>query len=335
MRHGFTKRVSVLTGTPGYASVVPGLDGYTTYITKITLSITTHVAGDRYLFDDDGEGATQVAAHTDAAAGAGVLDVVEWPFGTYGTPLSLGSNLDISHSGAGVAVAVIEGFYLPTGTAWSAVLTYAQQVVADGAIAYWRLGEPSGTNAADGSGNGRVGVYVGTPTLGVAGAITGDTGVTFDGVDDEITIASSALHLTDGPLSVEAWVKIGTGTSDGGIFCPTLAGYTSGYALTWHTGTALFFYIGSGVNGATVACSSAGWHHVVGTWDGTTDANSMKIYLDGVLGGQRTSTIDTIAATAYIIGRGNTRFNGSIDDVAVYTTVLTPAQVLDHYKARL
>jgi len=102
--------VDILTGTAAYADVIaPKSAGHQIFIQKITLSITTHVAGDVYLFDDDGAG-PPIATHTDAAAGAGVLSVVVWDFGPTGRPLTIGANLDVSHSTTGVAIAHIEAY---------------------------------------------------------------------------------------------------------------------------------------------------------------------------------------------------------------------------------
>lgn len=109
----YTKKIAdvdILTGTAAYADVLaPKSANHQLYIQKITLSITTHVAADVYLFDDDGAG-PPIAAHTDAAAAAGVLSVVTWDFGPTGRPLTKGANLDVSHSSTGVAVAHIEGY---------------------------------------------------------------------------------------------------------------------------------------------------------------------------------------------------------------------------------
>lgn len=102
--------VAILTGTAAYADVLtPKSANHQLYIQKITLSITTHVAADRYLVDDDGAG-PEIAAHTDAAAGAGVLSVVVWDFSPNGWPVTKGANVDVSHSGAGVGVMHIEAY---------------------------------------------------------------------------------------------------------------------------------------------------------------------------------------------------------------------------------
>jgi hypothetical protein len=63
-------------------------------------------------------------------------------------------------------------------------------------IAYWRLGEASGTSAADASGNGHTGTYVGSPTLGVAGLLTGDA-------DTAVTFGSGKYVTTPTPARVQ------------------------------------------------------------------------------------------------------------------------------------
>ena len=111
--------VDILTGTAAYADVIAAKSAnHRVYIQKITLSITTHAA-DVYLFDDDGAG-PPIAAHTDAAAGAGVPSVVVWDFGPTGRPLTLGANLDVSHSSTGVAIAHIEAYERLEGVVASA-----------------------------------------------------------------------------------------------------------------------------------------------------------------------------------------------------------------------
>lgn len=78
----------------------------------------------------------------------------------------------------------------------------------DGPVAYWRLGESSGTNAADSSGNGLNGTYTGGVTLGQPGALVDDanTAVAFNGSTGYVTVgAPAALKMTT-QFSVEAWV---------------------------------------------------------------------------------------------------------------------------------
>ena len=85
--------------------------------------------------------------------------------------------------------------------------SYRDAVLADSPAGYWRLGETSGTTAADTSGNGRTGSYLNTPTLGQAGALTGDsnTSVGFDGTSEHVSVPYSGA-LNTASTSLEAWV---------------------------------------------------------------------------------------------------------------------------------
>ena len=74
----------------------------TIYVTKITLSITTHAA--KFVAIQDTNGTPKVIAkHTDAAAGAGVLSVVNWDFGDFGIPMTIGEDLQAVSEASGVA----------------------------------------------------------------------------------------------------------------------------------------------------------------------------------------------------------------------------------------
>jgi len=62
-----------------------------------------------------------------------------------------------------------------SNTSATVVLRYRDAVLALAPAGYWRMGETSGTVAADSSGHGLTGTYVGAPTLGAAGALAGDS----------------------------------------------------------------------------------------------------------------------------------------------------------------
>ncbi len=89
--------------------------------------------------------------------------------------------------------------------------TYATVVKADSPRAYWRLGETSGTSAADQSGNANTGTYGGTFTLNQSGALAGDTDpavrLTGSGNGDVVFSKSNTLNYGD-TFSYELWVKL-------------------------------------------------------------------------------------------------------------------------------
>lgn len=65
-------------------------------------------------------------------------------------------------------------------------------------VAWWRLGETSGTTAVDASGNGHDGTYEGSPTLGVDGLVVGDPDTAVDMEGDN----ASGVQVEDAAAGV-------------------------------------------------------------------------------------------------------------------------------------
>jgi len=107
-------------------------------------------------------GATDSARDTTAETSAGD--------GTTGDALAESSAGDATTDAAGEAGK--EGGADSSTDAPSSV--YRATVLADTPLAYWRLGETTGTVAHDETGNGHDGTYIGGYTLGQTGALTGD-----------------------------------------------------------------------------------------------------------------------------------------------------------------
>jgi len=85
---------------------------------------------------------------------------------------------------------------------------YSSTILTDSPAAYWRLGELSGTSAADATGHGNTGAYSGGFTLGQAGALfgDGDTAVKLDGVSGYVS-APNSVGLQSNQVSIELWIK--------------------------------------------------------------------------------------------------------------------------------
>ena len=113
--------------------------------------------------------------------------------------------------------------------------SYSASVLADSPLSYWRLGEASGTTAADSSGANRTGSYLNTPTLGVPGALAGDTNtpVGFNGTNEYVHVPFAAA-LNPASFTVEAWAYV-TGGQDTYRSLVTsrdfVGGVASGYIL--------------------------------------------------------------------------------------------------------
>jgi hypothetical protein len=90
--------------------VDPGATGYV-YVTKVTLSITTH-ANAKFAGAQDST-PTVFANHIDATAAAGVPSVVTWDYGKRGKKLALGKKLQaISEVGGPSGQIYAEGYIL-------------------------------------------------------------------------------------------------------------------------------------------------------------------------------------------------------------------------------
>ncbi|WP_420120741.1 PKD domain-containing protein [Nakamurella sp.] len=218
---------------------------------------------------------------------------------------------------------------------------YGAAVFNDNPLLYWRLGESAGTTAADAGPNGdQTGLYQNGVTLGQVGGIKGtaNTAAAFDGNDD--FVASSNSFSNPMNYTIEAWFKT-TSTNGGKIigFGCSQSG-TSGcydrHIYLSNDGRATFGVWTGFTNTISTpqAVNDGQWHHIVGTQSST---DGMKLYLDGALVG----TNGQISAQDYSgywrVGGDNhwgccsPFLSATIDDAAVYGSVLSPQQVANHF----
>lgn len=218
---------------------------------------------------------------------------------------------------------------------------YAETVRAHGAIAQWRLGEPSGTTAEDSVGSND-GTYVNTPTLGVAGPLNdGSTAVTLDrGQSEYVDVVDHAsIDQGNGAISWEAWFK----RDDLGGSDSTLISKGGGSPILQMNGSpngiVRFFARSVGLAAASsINITDQNWHHFVGTKDAS---HNWKIYIDGVdrTVVEGTPTPDASSSgKALDIGRDSTTSDayadGTIAEVALYSFALSSAQIVEHYQLR-
>ena len=216
---------------------------------------------------------------------------------------------------------------------------YRSTILADSPVAYYRLGESSGTTASDETGNYDA-TYVASPTLGETGAISGDssTSVLLASASSQYAEIDSNLSITAYPFTIEAWVKT-TATAEGvvGSFVVNttnnqmfaLRVSASGIAYTFARNT-------SGVLAeSTTAVNDGNWHHIVAVF---AASNDRIIYVDGAAEDTHAANVTLPAINRFSIGRlGDTSpgayFNGTVDEVAVYDTALSASTILAHYNA--
>ncbi|MEA3056575.1 MAG: hypothetical protein QOD30_2007, partial [Actinomycetota bacterium] len=221
-----------------------------------------------------------------------------------------------------------------TTPAAPAASAYATAVAADNPTSWWRFGEASGTTAADGRGT-NTGTYTNGPTLGQASLLPADTASTsvrLDGTNDYVNVPSAAsLNLTNA-FSIEAWIRP-SALPAAGSFASVLTKAES-YSIQLNGPRLEFTIMQSGARrrlqapaGAVVAGTT---YHVVATYDGTTQ----RLYVNGAqVASAALSGGATVTTSAVRIGSwdgGSEFFNGMVDEVALYSTVLTATQVANH-----
>jgi alpha-L-arabinofuranosidase len=203
--------------------------------------------------------------------------------------------------------------------------------------AHWAFDEGAGTIAADSSGNGH------TATLGagvswVAGNV-GSGAISLTGTSDGVVTANGPVVNTAGSFTASAWVDLAslsgyqTVVSIAGT---TVAGFYLG--LRADTGAFSFARLPSDADGtATVIAAPTApltgtWHHIVGVDDAS--AGTLTLYVDGQSMGSVPYTGGWMATGNTLIGHGFYSgqqvdyVDGSIDDVELFSSALSAAQVV-------
>jgi ribosomal protein S19 len=212
-----------------------------------------------------------------------------------------------------------------------------------GLVGYWRLGETSG-QVLDSSGQGNNGNPTAL-TRDVPGFVIDDDGAaTFNGTTSKVEIPHDADHAvaTTGQLSIEFWIKT---TDTGGTFISKSDGVQFEWAIR-SNGSGLFVNVFNGSGSAAGSLDTSGGagivnddapHHVVITIDEPNDV--IRSYLDGAVGPfdattwTRPSNESPSTSELHFGERGDGSFwAGTLDEVAIYNTVLSPAVILDHYQ---
>ena len=231
---------------------------------------------------------------------------------------------------------------------------YAKAVLQSKPIAYWRLSEFAGPQAADVSGRENHGVY----EDGVAYYLEGPESPAFCGqghVNRAAHFAGGRIkaQLPDlgGQYSVELWCWNGMpvdARAVTGYLCSRANDGAKG-APGDHLGIGgkhdetdaqgkLFFYNGDELNETLVGTTDLElrtWNHVVLVRDG----ESVTVYLNGQPAPEITGRVAPGCASdmrqVFLGGRSDNLFNfeGKIDEVAVYDRILTVQEVAEHYSS--
>ena len=214
---------------------------------------------------------------------------------------------------------------------------YSAVILGDNPLGYWRLGESSGSTAADSSGNGYNGTYV-SCTQGAPSLINnngGDLAVSGDGTSSQITVgAVPALYNLSRSFSFECWAKPASVSGRYGLWS---TGY-SGWCVCMSDGQLDFQWDYAGdVGQITTNFAANTRYHIVCVMDST---GVVTAYINGVSVGTVDMSGFTYSGRYVRIGADGRDSNtvdyfmtGELDEVAVYPCILTPTQITNHYNA--
>jgi len=231
--------------------------------------------------------------------------------------------------------------------------TYAEAVMADSPVGYWRLGDAPGSTTAinlGSAGSSANGTYTNGPGRGIvhAGAADGwvdnDTAANFTGTSYVSIPEVAALDILGQSTgqSVESWIYFtGAPGANQNIVSVNAGGGKCGFDFYVVTSTQFRFSDNCGhAANFNYTFNTGQWYHVVATV-GSGASSPESFYVNGTQVGSTTNASATWAdntgwGTINIgyISSWSAQFPGYIDDVAIYNTALTPTQVANHYNAR-
>jgi hypothetical protein len=184
-------------------------------------------------------------------------------------------------------------------------------------------------------------------TYNSTGGYDGKGAYMFDGASDYIDLNKKAIPI--GAKTISFWVK--TSVSTDGILIDDCGRASSldGTVITmdW-TGTGTvkaYSNKGSAGDGrwgveGTTNVSDNKWHHIVLTWDGTTDSDTVKLYVDNIVEANGTADSTEINPASFntVVGASgydlSSPFNGTIDEVIIYNHSLSAEQIQALYNNR-
>lgn len=235
------------------------------------------------------------------------------------------------------------GATLLASAAQASPVEFANEVLADSPVGYWRLSEaPGSSRAVDASAEGRDGDYsTSSIEFNQTGLFGGDTGVYFDGSGPGRVVVPDAPALNPAHVTMEALVqwdgpngfqqRILEKSADGGGYFPVY-GFSiddAGQVMVEISGTCMSIVLS---NGALVEGAPT---HVAASFDGRV----IRIYIDGALDVEEEACAPSdLTTSAWDLALGNQAprdraFHGTIDEVALYGHALSPERVEAHYAA--
>ncbi|HPC95841.1 MAG TPA: discoidin domain-containing protein, partial [Sedimentisphaerales bacterium] len=208
-------------------------------------------------------------------------------------------------------------------------------------VGWWKFDEGVGTTVRDSSSYRHDGALVGDPQW-ATGQI-GSGALSFDGSGGLVEASESSVLDIDNALTITAWVNLNNLTTYYFVACKSPSGtagsnfpgnyefrvqVTSGLLQLGYQNTPGEVYV---FHTSTTAIAAGQWYHVAAT---LLKGGQVEFYIDGVSGGATAQTAEFGILNDEPIRIGGRKdnysyFNGLIDDVRIYSRVLTPEELAD------
>ncbi|MFW6119179.1 MAG: LamG-like jellyroll fold domain-containing protein [Planctomycetota bacterium] len=214
-----------------------------------------------------------------------------------------------------------------------------------GAVAYWGFNEGSGSTCYDSAGSNDGVLYGPSWGSGIVGGA-----LSFDGIDDYVSVPDHSSLDIAGSFTVEAWVKGNEDASANRI--QTLVAKDDGPYRQSDNYYFVYDHVGDQIGGATLGpgvfikqdpewyCSgptsglSAGrWYHLAGVWDGS----ELSLYVDGRLDASESTDVGALPTNSFpvLLGTnhaGDQFYNGLMDEVLIYDRALSAEEIRGRYR---
>jgi len=170
-------------------------------------------------------------------------------------------------------------------------------------------------------------------------AIDNNDTMTFNGTDSYVDVSDYESAITNGNITLSMWFKTSSSSQQYLIATSQTYGTACSLFMPGNGSGQLWFRRGNNTSAGEVTAKTSNgyndgnWHHVICTSD-----TNMKIYVDGVLDIQASISTPTVSSSQFlVIGRngssGTLPFNGELDEVAIFNSVLSSCDIKGIYDA--
>lgn len=196
--------------------------------------------------------------------------------------------------------------------------------------AIWHLDEGTGAYANDSSGNNNDGSLMPIYPINVSEWVDGISGsaLKFDGIDDYVDCGNDSTLAPMNTITLEAWINTNDTNDYGTIVSKYIA---MGYYLRVAPNGKIEFVAAGTTQTSSNVIKPGLWHHILATYDGS----NQRIYVNGKqvastnVGGSIPST-----PASFKIGKllGSQIFNGTIDEVSLWSTALGASEIQQRFE---